>query len=212
MLKPLSTEVFMFRKIIAITTASLLIVLAFGAAPTSAATKISNGVPCSKINAVKKVSGFNYRCAKNALVKNSKLTWLSFECLGSIRQFQSAVKAQAQLNNSADQIKLLNAQYESATVSLNNVTAALETATAQVKELRSQMDATTNATQKQTLALAVTKLADAVLKLSGAKSRLSAQVRSLEKERALLLTAPQQLKTAASDARGSAQLLCSKGF
>jgi chromosome segregation ATPase len=202
----------MFRKVIATATASVLIALAFSVAPASAATKISNGVPCSKINAVKKVSGFNYRCSTNALVKNSKLTWLSFECLSSIKQFQSAVKAQGQLTNSADQIKALNAQFESATVSLAVVTAALETATAQAKDYRSKMNTTTNAAEKQSLALAVAKLADAVLKLSGAKTRLSSQVRSLEKERAVLLTAPQQLKTAASDARGSAQLLCSKGF
>jgi hypothetical protein len=49
--------------------------------PASAATKISNGVACKKAGATTKVKGSTYRCAKNAFVKNAKLTWLSVDCV-----------------------------------------------------------------------------------------------------------------------------------
>ena len=66
--------------------------------------------------------------------------------------------------------------------------------------------------EKQKLATAVSKLANAVLVLSGSRTKLAAQVKDLESKKALLVTAPEQLKTNASDAKASADLLCAKGF
>ena len=57
----------------------------------AAAAKISNGVACSKAGATTTVSGFRYRCAKNTMVKNSKLTWLSTECLTAITQYKNCI-------------------------------------------------------------------------------------------------------------------------
>jgi hypothetical protein len=202
----------MFRKVIATATASLLIALAFGAAPASAAAKVSNGVPCKKAGTVTKVSGFNYRCAKNALVKNSKLTWLSVECLDSIKQYQGAVKAQATLNSSAEQIKLLNSRFESISVVLTTTTTALEDAKVAITKAQTTMNATTDPAIKAKLSVEVRKLADAIIKLTNSKLGLSNQVRDLDKERKVLTTAPQQLKTAAADAKGNANLLCTKGL
>jgi hypothetical protein len=51
------------------------------AIPASAATKVSNGVACSKLGATTKANGTTYRCARNPLVKNAKLTWLRNDCL-----------------------------------------------------------------------------------------------------------------------------------
>jgi len=50
------------------------------------------------------------------------------------------------------------------------------------------------------------------LVLSGSRSKLAAQVKDLEAKKALLVTAPEQLKTNASDAKASADLLCARGF
>jgi hypothetical protein len=202
----------MFRKVLAATTAALLVFPALSVAPASAATKISNGVPCTKAGTTKKVSGFTYRCAKNTLVKNSKLTWLSVECLDSIKQFQSAVKAQAQLNGSSDQIKLLTSQYESISAILAATTTALDNAKAAITKTQATMNATTDPTLKGKLAVDVRELADAIIKLTNSRLKLNNQVRDLDKERKLLTTAPEQLKNAASDARGNANLLCTKGL
>jgi chromosome segregation ATPase len=164
------------------------------------------------VNATTTVSGYKYKCAKNPLVKNSKLTWLSAECLTAVGQYQAAVKAQADLANVSEQTAALDAEFASASAALASTTAALDKARAQVTQFQATMNASTNSADKQKLATAISKLANAVLVLSGSKTKLSAQVKDLEAKKALLLSAPGQLKTNAADAKASANLLCAKGF
>jgi CTP synthase (UTP-ammonia lyase) len=202
----------MLRKVSVTVLSSFLILAGVSAPVAGAATKISNGVACSKANSVKTVSGYKYRCAKNPLVKNSKLTWLSFECLSAVTQFQAATKAQKDLANTAEQTAALDAEYAAATAALVSTTEALDKARAQVTQFQATMNASTNAAEKQKLATAVSKLANAVLVLSGSRSKLSAQVKDLEAKKALLQAAPEQLKSNATDARASATLLCAKGL
>ena len=202
----------MFRKVLAASTAAILVSLTLSIPASTAATKVSNGVPCTKAGTTTKVSGFTYRCAKNALVKNSKLTWLSVECLDSIKSFQGAVKAQSTLNNSTEQIKLLTTQYESISAILAATTTALDNAKAAITKTQATMNATTDPTLKGKLAVEVRELADAIIKLTNSRLKLNNQVRDLDKERKLLTTAPQQLKNAAADAKSNANLLCTKGL
>jgi len=84
-------EVFMFRKAIVVAGATALVLASITAVPASAATKVSNGVACKKAGQTTKVSGSSYRCAKNPLVKNSKLTWLSLDCLNTANTYNKAV-------------------------------------------------------------------------------------------------------------------------
>jgi CTP synthase (UTP-ammonia lyase) len=205
-------EVFMFRKVSVALLSSIVVLTGVTAPTASAATKISNGVACSKANSTKTVSGYKYLCVKNPLVKNAKLTWLSFECLTATRQWQAATKAQQDLVNVADQTAALDTEYVAATTALASTTAALEKARAQVTQFQAQMNAATNAADKQKFATAVSKLANAVLVLSGSRTKLAAQVKDLESKKALLQSAPEQLKANATDARASASLLCAKGF
>jgi hypothetical protein len=202
----------MFRKVSISLVAAVLIAGGISAVPASAAAKISNGVACTKVNATTTVSGYKYKCAKNALVKNSKLTWLSAECLTAVTQYQAAVKAQADLKNVADQTAALDTDYATATAALASTSAALDKARAQVTQFQATMNASTNPASKQKLAGAISKLANAVLVLSGAKTKLSTQVKDLEAKKALLLSAPGQLQTSADDAKASSALLCAKGF
>ena len=205
-------EELMFRKVSFTLLSAVLIAGGISAVPASAAAKISNGVACKKVNATTTVSGYKYKCAKNPLVKNAKLTWLSAECLTAVGQFQAATKAQSDLANVADQTAALDAEYAAAAAALASTTAALDKARAQVTQFQATMNASTNNADKQKLATAISKLANAVLVLSGSKTKLSAQVKDLEAKKALLLSAPGQLKTNAADARASANLLCAKGF
>ena len=202
----------MFRKVLAASTAAILVSLTLSVPSASAATKISNGVPCTKAGTTKKVSGFTYRCAKNVLVKNSKLTWLSVECLDSVKAYQGAVKAQAQLNGSTEQINLLTSQYESISAILVATTTALDNAKTAITKTQATMNATADPTLKGKLAVEVRELADAIIKLTNSRIKLNKQVRDLDKERKLLTTAPQQLKNAAADAKDNATLLCTKGL
>ena len=149
----------MFRKVLAASTAAILVSLTLSVPASTAATKVSNGVPCTKAGTSTKVSGFTYRCAKNALVKNSKLTWLSVECLDSIKSYQGAVKAQSTLNSSTDQIKLLTTQYESISAILVATTTALDNAKAAITKTQATMNATTDPALKGKLAVEVRELA-----------------------------------------------------
>ena len=114
-------EVFMFRKVSVALLSSIVVLTGVTAPTASAATKISNGVACSKANSTKTVSGYKYRCVKNPLVKNSKLTWLSAECLTAVGQYQAAIKAQADLANVADQTAALDTEYATASAALRKV-------------------------------------------------------------------------------------------
>ena len=202
----------MFRKVSISLVATVVIAGGVSAVPASAAAKISNGVACTKVNATTTVSGYKYKCAKNPLVKNSKLTWLSAECLIAVTQYQAAIKAQADLANVSDQTAALDTEYATASAALASTTAALEKARAQVTQFQATMNASTVPADKQKLAGAISKLANAVLVLSGSKTKLATQVKDLEAKKALLLSAPGQLKTNADDAKASAALLCAKGF
>lgn len=205
-------EEFMFRKVSITLLSTLLIAGGITATPASAAAKISNGVACTKVNASTTVSGYKYKCAKNPLVKNSKLTWLSAECLTAVGQVQSALKAQTDLANVVDQTAALDGEYATAAAALATTSDALAKARAQVTQFQATMNASTSGSEKTKLATAISKLANAVLMLSGAKTKLSAQVKDLEAKKSLLLSAPSQLKANVADARASANLLCAKGF
>ena len=71
----------MFRKVALLSLAAVMIAGGLTAIPANAATKVSNGVACKKSGATTKSRGTTYRCARNPLIKNAKLTWLSQECV-----------------------------------------------------------------------------------------------------------------------------------
>jgi hypothetical protein len=203
----------MFRKVSLSLLAALLVAGSVTAtAPASAATKISNGVACSKVNATTKVSGYSYKCAKNTLVKNSKLTWLSVECLAAIKSYNTAVKTKANLADVGTQIEALDVELAAASAALTKTTAALDNAKAQIIKSRAILATTTNSSDKLALSGAVSKLANAILVLTASRSKLDGQVRDLVSKKALLASAPEQLAENIDDAKGGADLLCAKGF
>jgi hypothetical protein len=202
----------MFRKVTLSLLAAILVAGSVSAIPASAATKISNGVACKKVNATTKVGGYSYRCAKNTMVKNSKLTWLSVECLSAIKGYNAALKARTNLADVAAQTAALDAELASANASLTKTTAALDAAKAQIIKSRDILATTTNSAQKTELSGAVIKLANAILVLTASRSKLDTQVKDLISKKALLASAPEQLAANIDDSKASATLLCARGF
>jgi hypothetical protein len=202
----------MFRKVALTFLSAILVAGTVTVVPASAATKISNGVACSKVNATTKVSGYSYKCAKNTMVKNSKLTWLSVECLSAIKSYDAAVKATTNLENIATQAAALDADLAAASAALDKTTASLNAAKAQLTTSRTIMNTTTNAAEKLALSNSVTKLANAILILTTSRTKLDTQVKDLISKKALLAGAPDQLKANVTDSKASANLLCAKGF
>ena len=78
----------MFRKVLAASTAALLVSLTLSVAPASAAVK--NGTPCSNAGATTKSGGSTFKCVKYALVTNSKLTWRTTDCVNTVNAFIKA--------------------------------------------------------------------------------------------------------------------------
>ena len=202
----------MFRKVTLSLVAAVLVVGSVSAIPANAAAKISNGVACKKVNATTKVGGYSYKCAKNTMVKNSKLTWLSVECLSAIKGYDAAIKTKNDLADVATQTAALDAELATASAALTKTTAALDAAKAQILKSRAILTATTNANEKLALSGAVSKLANAILVLTASRSKLDAQVKDLVSKKALLASAPQQLDENIDDTKASAMLLCAKGF
>jgi len=202
----------MFRKVTLSLLAAVLVAGTVTAVPASAATKISNGVACKKLNQTTKVSGYSYKCAKNTMVKNSKLTWLSVECLSAIKSYDSAIKAKNDLANVATQTAELDKQLVTATDALTKTTAALDNAKLQINKSRTTLNMTTNSAEKLALSNAISKLANAILVLTASRSKLDTQVRDLISKKALLASAPEQLAANVTDSKASATLLCAKGF
>ncbi len=205
----------MFRKVTLALTAAILVagsITAISAVPANAATKISNGVACKKANATTKVGGYSYRCARNTMVKNSKLTWLSVECVAAIKSYNAALKAKTNLADVGAQTAALDEELANATAALTKTTTALDAAKAQAIKSRAILASTTNANDKLELSAAVTKLANAILVLTASRSKLDTQVKDLISKKALLASAPEQLEANVEDSKVSATLLCARGF
>lgn len=134
----------MFRKVLVVLGSAALVASTITAVPASAATKISNGVACKKAGATTKVKGSTYRCAKNAFVKNAKLTWLSVDCVTTTNTY---LKGRANLPKiklatdstvaklDADILKQA-AQVEKAKQVIPDYQAKIDTITAQLVVLR----------------------------------------------------------------------------
>lgn len=117
----------MFRKVIATATASVLIALAFGAAPASGAT-VKNGTPCSKAGATTRSGGETFRCVTYALQKNAKLTWRSNDCIKTVNAYQktntSVIGARTETAKTVAEIDLAIASLEESITALTPVVAA----------------------------------------------------------------------------------------
>lgn len=90
----------MLRKI-RVVLLSLIVAASTSVVPADAATKVSNGVKCTKRNAVTKVGTDVYRCTTNPISTSKALVWVWQGCLDSNKAFLST---QSQYNSILKQI------------------------------------------------------------------------------------------------------------
>ena len=134
----------MFRKVLVVLGAAALVAASTTAVPASAATKISNGVSCKKAGATTKVGLNTYKCAKNAFVKNAKLTWLSLDCVNTTSTYQKGNANLPKIKLATDstiakldaEIVKQVAQVEKANKLIPEYQAKIDTITAQLVILR----------------------------------------------------------------------------
>ena len=207
----------MFRKAIVVAGAAALVLASMTAVPASAATKVSNGVACKKSGQTTKVSGSTYRCARNPLVKNSKLTWLSLDCLNTANTYRKAVanlpkikaatdetvaKLDADMAKQAIETEKANKlipEYQAKIATINTALVALRADTANLTKNKATIDKYAAAVRSY----------EAAIK---AYSTVGKQSERSERAKAQALDQYENSKTDIETTLGMAKLICSKGF
>lgn len=208
---------FMFGKAIVIAGATALVLASITAVPASAATKVSNGVACKKSGATTKVSGSSYRCAKNPLVKNSKLTWLSLDCLNTATTYNKALANLPKIKAATDEtVAKLDAdiakqaienekanklipEYQAKIATINAALVPLKADTANLTKNKATIDKYTSAVRSY----------EAAIK---AYSTVGKQSDRSEKAKGQAMDQFENSKTDIETTLGMAKLICSKGF
>jgi len=207
----------MFRKAIVVAGAAALVLASMTAVPASAATKVSNGVACKKAGQTTKVSGSSYRCAKNPLVKNSKLTWLSLDCLNTANTYRKAVANLPKIKAATDEtVAKLDAdmakqaletekanklipEYQAKIATINTALVALRADTANLTKNKATIDKYAAAVRSYEAAIR-------------AYSTVGKQSERSERAKAQAVDQYENSKTDIETTLGMAKLICSKGF
>jgi hypothetical protein len=210
-------EVFMFRKVLVVAGVAALVAASITVVPANAAPKISNGVSCSKSGATTKVSGSSYKCAKNPLVKNSKLTWLSVDCLNTAKTYTVALanlpkikavtdatiaKLDADLVKQAVEVEKANKlipEYQAKIATINAALTPLKADTANLVKNKATIDKYSAAVRSY----------EAAIK---AYSTVGKQGERSERAKAQAVAQYENSKTDIESALGMAKLICTKGF
>jgi hypothetical protein len=210
-------EVSMFRKVLVVLGAAVLVASTTTAVTATAATQISNGVSCKKAGATTKVKGSTYQCAKNPLVKNAKLTWLISDCITTGNAYKKALANLPKIKAASDAaVAKLDAdiakqlvQVEKAKQVIPEFQSKIDTITAQLVILRAD---TANLTKnKKTIDAYASAVRNYEIAIRGFTTVGKQNERS-KTARELALT---QYKNATADVSTSldlAKLICKKGL
>jgi chromosome segregation ATPase len=209
----------MFRKVIATATASLLIALAFGAAPASAAVK--NGTPCSKAGATTRAGGETFRCVKYALQKNAKLTWRSADCTKTVNAYQktntSVIGARAETAKTIAALDLAIASLqESITVLTPAVAADVKVEQDRIAAIKVKLDAmkadtanlTKNAKNIKDYETAISWREITVRRLNTQITAFTSQIKKLQNEKNAANNNLSLIASGASTALTTARTIC----
>jgi uncharacterized protein (DUF885 family) len=210
-------EVFMFRKVLVVLGAAALVAASITSVPASAATKISNGVSCKKAGATTKVSGSTYKCAKNPIVKNAKLTWLSLDCLNTATTYKKALANLPKIKTATDltvakldsDIAKQTVQDEKAAKLIPEYRAKVESYTAMVTVLKAD---TANLVKNKK---AIDNFNSAIRNYDAAikaYTTVGRQSDRSKKARAQAISQYENSKTDIETSLSMAKLICTKGF
>jgi hypothetical protein len=203
----------MLRKIASLSVALVVAGGVMVAAPAEAATKISNGVACTKSGSTTKTSLGTYKCAKNPLVSSTKLTWLSIDCLTAAND---AVKAQkAAVTTSANfkaQLPIIELGITTETANRAEIQAKLDEANLRLTAAQGKLAAAKTDADKKLLNTAVTSWTSATRAYASKIRSIEQTIKKLEAAKLVAVNKPAELASNVSNARESAKLICTKGF
>lgn len=207
----------MFRKVLVVLGAAVLVASTTTAVTATAATQISNGVSCKKAGATTKVKGSTYRCAKNPLVKNAKLTWLISDCITTGNAYKKALANLPKIKAASDaavakldaDIAKQLAQVEKAKQVIPEFQSKIDTITAQLVILRAD---TANLTKnKKTIDAYASAVRNYEVAIKAYKEVGKENTRS-QKAKATALEQFTNSKSEVAMSLDLAQLICKKGL
>ena len=209
----------MFRKVLAATTAALLVSLTLSVAPASAAVK--NGTPCSKAGATTKSGGSTFKCIKYALVKNSKLTWRTNDCITTVNAYVktnssvAAAKAETAKTVAALDLAIVSLE-ESITALTPTVAADVKIETDRIASIKVKLDAmkadtanlTKNAKNIKDYETAISWREITVKRLNSQITAFTSKIKKLQNEKNAATHHLSLIESSASTALTTARTIC----
>jgi hypothetical protein len=203
----------MFRKIASLSVALIVAGGVMVAVPAEAAAKISNGVACTKSGSTTKTSGGTYKCAKNPLVTNSKLTWLSLDCVtaatDAVKAEKSAITTAA---NFKAQLPVIELGITTETANKAEIQVKLDAATLRLTGAQAKLAAAKTDADKRLLTTAVSSWTSATRAYASKIRNIDLTIKKLEAAKLAGTNKPAELASNVTNARDSAKLICTKGF
>jgi len=203
----------MFRKIASLSVALIVAGGVMVAVPAQAAAKISNGVACTKSGSTTKTSGGTYKCAKNPLVTNSKLTWLSLDCVtaatDAVKAEKSAITTAA---NFKAQLPVIDLGITTETANKAEIQVKLDAATLRLTAAQAKLAAAKTDADKRLLTTAVSSWTSATRAYASKIRNIDLTIKKLEAAKLAATNKPAELASNVTNARDSAKLICTKGF
>jgi hypothetical protein len=206
-------EVFLMRKFASVAVALIVATGAMVAVPANAATKISNGVACTKLNSTTTVSGFKYKCAKNPLTTSTKLTWLSLDCLNSANAYVKSQKDSVALTaKMVAQVPVIDLGIANETAHKAEIQTKLDDTNLRLTAAKAKLAAAVTDADKKAYTSAVSAWTSAARTYTSAINRITVDIRKLEAAKLAATNQPAQLKADVANTKANAQLICGKGF
>jgi len=209
----------MFRKVLAASTAALLVSLTLSVAPANAAVK--NGSPCSKAGATTKSGGSTFKCVKYALVKNSKLSWRTTDCITTVNAYLktnssvAAAKAETAKTIAALDLAIVSLQ-ESVTALTPIVAADVKVETDRIAAIKVKLDAmkadtanlTKNAKNIKDYETAISWREITVRRLNSQITAFASKIKKLQNEKSAANNNLTLIESSASTALTTARTIC----
>jgi len=203
----------MLRKIASLSVALIVAGGVMVAVPADAATKISNGVACTKNGTTTKTSGGTYKCTKNPLLTNAKLTWLSMDCVTAATDAVKAQKAAAITNaNFKAQLPVIELGITTETANRVEIQKELDSASLRLTGAQAKLLAAKTDADKKLLTTAVSSWTSATRAYASKIRNIDLTIKRLQAAKLTATNKPAELAANVADSRESAKLICTKGF